>query len=393
MLYQIVSNVCDAVELFIDDAMTVGEVRVLAGAMVGAEEDRHVAVTFQGHLLHDDGLPWAALLRARPLPPGGPRKLFVHVSDRHPDGSAEAMRVALRAAAATREEERAGRDQARMMEPIIDMMVQNPRFMDAVLGADPAMKRILKGNPEMERMLRDPETLKSFIMAQMDPEQRRLMSRDLQLQMAQVSAIPGGEQLLERYVTSILQELDSDGDPTQRDTATEVDEEQARPDPNKEANCEALPNPWKQQSSSASSSSMQNNLDWMGPNTDMTNFLLNNLGGENPSGSGNSAFPSFLQLLGNSSLMSGDNPFATAGSFVPQGVEASNRETMAQPSTTAPASEKTTDNAAKDKTQWAAQLAMLKDMGFDDEALCLEALNETNGDVDAAVSFIVDKAK
>ncbi|ORC91658.1 ubiquilin [Trypanosoma theileri] len=393
MLYQIVSNVCDALELFIEDEMTVGEVRALVGAMLGAEADGpHVAVTFQGRLLHDDGLAWGALLAAHPLPPGAARKLFVHVSDRHPTGSAETMRLALRAAAVTREEERAGRDQARMMEPIIDMMVHNPGFMEAVLGADPAMKRVLKGNPEMDRMLRDPETLKSFIMAQMDPEQRRMMDRDLQLQMAQVSAIPGGEQLLERYVTSVLQELDADGDSTHREAAAEVDEAQARPDPNKEANSEALPNPWKQQSSSVSST--QNNSEFMmGPNADMTNLLLGNFGVGNASNAGNVGFPSFLQLFENTPLMSGGNPSATTGSVLPQGGVTPNRENMAQPNTLAPSAERTTDNIAKDKTQWASQLAMLKDMGFEDEVLCVEALCATNGDVDAAVSFIVDKGK
>ncbi|KEG09690.1 ubiquilin [Trypanosoma grayi] len=373
MLYQVVSNVADKVELFVEGEMTVAEVRVLVGAMIGADE-RNIRLTFQGHVLEDDAAPWDAVLRTYPLVDGVPRKLFAYVSGRQraeaPSG--EALRAALLTTSNTAEEERAARENARMMEPVIDMMVRNPGFLDMLISTQPELKEVIKGQPDVERLLRDPDTMKTLMMSRFDPDRMRSLSRDMQLQFAHISATPGGEQRLQHYTEgasqSIVQALES----AQQESDGGVDEALARPDPNKKANDEALPNPWANQSSSSSQAPAE-------MNTNAMRAILASSGG------GGSRMP-FLGPPGHAPPAAARNLFSAVTDMFPQGIPPVSGSGVHLPGLA-----QAREAVPNDAVRWAAQLSMLKDMGFEDEALCIEALRATNGDVDKAVGFIVDR--
>ncbi|KAF5223364.1 hypothetical protein ECC02_003643 [Trypanosoma cruzi] len=378
MLFQIVSNVADKVDLFIEDEMTVGEVRVLIGQMIDADE-KTIRLTFQGHVLEDDKATWELILKMYPLAEDTPRKLFVHVSERLRTGSAsmEALRAAL-VSASGQEDEKAARVQARLMEPVIDLMVKDPSMVEMMLSSHPGLKQMLEKHPELKSHVCDPETLKTLMMSQIDPDQRRSLNRGMGLQLAQLSALPGGEQLFEHLTSEYLNDMAALTETHVSSSSDNVDEAQARPDPTKEANSEALPNPWERQTSSLQGASGLNSVNGN------TNNLFSAFGGLGASGG---SMP-FAGLPGNIASLGHTNP-VTAASFLPPRMLSSSHEGNHVP-TTDPTH---TREASANTGEWASQLATLREMGFDNEALCLEALRASNGDIDGAVNYIADKDK
>ncbi|CBH17021.1 hypothetical protein, conserved [Trypanosoma brucei gambiense DAL972] len=349
MLCQVVSNITDPVELFIEPEMTVGEVRALVAEMTVDSNDWNVRLTFQGHTLEDDEETWSSVTQQYPVAQGVAPKLFSHASKKREEKARPPVSLPLM-------EEQKDRQQAKLMEPIIDTLVNDPNFSEMMISGQPSLRRLIDANPEVGRLFRNPETLKSLIMSQIDPDQRRAMNRNVQLQLAQISAIPGGEQLLERYTSGLMDDMDLNLDLV-RNTKTKVPEDEK--DDNSESvrgvNSEALPNPWSQSTNTADS----------GNTNTFSNAAMNLFGIP-----GNVGHPSLGNLFG--SGLGGPFPFMSPGISIPQtGVTASQR--------------------GDDATRWSQQLAMLKDMGFMDEELCLEALRMTNGDVDMAVNFIVNK--
>ncbi|EKF32038.1 hypothetical protein MOQ_004118 [Trypanosoma cruzi marinkellei] len=379
MLFQIVSNVADKVDLFIEDEMTVGEVRVLIGQMIDADE-KTIRLTFQGHVLEDDNAAWELILKMYPLAEDIPRKLFVHVSERLRTGSAsmEAVRAAL-VSASGQEDEKAARVQARLMEPVIDLMVKDPSMLEMMLSSNPGLKQMLEKHPELKSHICDPETLKTLMMSQIDPDQRRSLNRGMGLQLAQLSALPGGEQLFEHLTSEYLNDMAALTETNVPSSSDAVDEAQARPDPTKEANSEALPNPWERQPSSLQGASGLNNS--MNGNT---NDLFSAFGGHGASG----GLMPFAGLPSNIASLGHTNP-VTAASFLPPWMLPSSNETNQVP----PTDPTHTREASANTGEWASQLATLREMGFDNEALCLEALRASNGDIDGAVNYIADKDK
>ncbi|RNF06775.1 ubiquilin [Trypanosoma rangeli] len=377
MLFQVVSNIAEKVDLFIEDDMRVGEVRVLIGQMIGADEET-IRLTFQGHVLEDDTATWALVLKLYPLADDTPCKLFAHVSEKLRTGSAssEAMRAALMSVAG-HENERDARAQAKMMEPVIDLMVRDPSTLDMMISINPGLKEMLNKHPELKRHFCDPETLKTLMMSQIDPDQRRSLSLGMGLQLAQLSAMPGGEQLFERMTSEYMNDMSALTETTGLSASDSVDEAQARPDPNKEANSEALPNPWEQQPSSAGGR-LESNLMSQNPAG-----LLSLFGGGHNAGSAAplAGLPSNLPFL-----LANGNPH-TSTSFLPSWITtSSNVGGQAQPAGSTQAGE-----TSRIAAEWAPQLAVLREMGFDNEALCLEALRASNGDIDGAVNYIADK--
>ncbi len=73
----------------------------------------------------------------------------------------------------------------------------------------------------------------------------------------------------------------------------------------------------------------------------------------------------------------------TAGAVAGGGLAPAQREAPAR------ASPPPAPPAADPSVTWASQLAHLRDMGFDDQRVCVHALTVSNGDIDAAVNLIL----
>lgn len=378
MLYQIVSNIADKVELFIEDDMTVGEVRVLIGQMINADEET-IRLTFQGHVLEDNKMTWGLVLDMYPLAEESARKIFVYVSEKLRANSVnfESVRASL-LSATIQEEEKAAREEAKFMEPIIDYMVKDPSMIEMMVSSVPELKKVLDDEPELRSQICNPETLKNLMMSQIDPDMRRTMSREMGLQLAQISAHPGGEQMLEHYTSKYLSDMAALSEMNATPPRERVDEAQAQLDQKKGINREALPNPWEQQTTPAPPHVAPRPL----ADNQAISSPLAALFGANAAGAGN--VPPTTPFYGSA------NPFAAALLNRQPVMPPANTWNAAQPQSASGGGAKNGGVAA---ARWVAELVVLKEMGFENEELCLEALTAANGDIDEAVNYIVSKNK
>lgn len=220
-------------------------------------------------------------------------------------------------------------DQARMMEPMIDSMVSNPGFVDMLIAMSPELKEAVAKNPDMRRQLQNPEMMKLLMRSQYDPMARKEVDRALSSQMAQLNAIPGGMAMLERMMGNMLQE-ERYAPKTAADLKMAT-EENSKPQAGLSANNQEAPNPWARRPP---------------PQTQRPPMLPQ---------AQRSPMPFF-------------NPFMGLGGIgqPPVGFNA----------------------PAPPSPDYSQQIAMLKDMGFEDEALIRRALEASKGDVDGAVAFI-----
>lgn len=346
--YLVVTNLGDKFDLFIEPDTTIGDVRALVSAMCSrprdcvSDDQLVIRLSVRGVQALDDSAAWETLKIDHASISNG-EKLYASVICKPLSAAAPAnIPVGASGLVSTggstkKEEEEQQRQQARMMEPMIDAMVSNPQFFDSMISMQPELQKLIRENPEAERELRNPETLKSLLMAQFDPDQKRQLSRTMQLQLAQISNIPGGTAAIERHMNSVLRE------PSARKTASdlhEASEAHARPNPNQNSNSAALPNPWQR------------------TQQEPQRFAPPAMALPRPS------IP--LPLF--------SSPSAPVGPSLP---------VMEQ----VPPSRE----AAASAEDYSAQLVTLLEMGFDDEDLCMKALQHTRGDIDAAVCFIAEQ--
>lgn len=88
---------------------------------------------------------------------------------------------------------------AEMMQP----MLENPDFMRMILESNPQMRQMMESNPEIRAALRDPDTLRNLSRAATDPVYQRELVRSQDRAMANIEAMPGGLQALQRAFETI----------------------------------------------------------------------------------------------------------------------------------------------------------------------------------------------
>ncbi|EPY18846.1 hypothetical protein STCU_09746 [Strigomonas culicis] len=260
-----------------------------------------------------------------------------------------------------------------MMEPLVEAMAKNNQLTDMLMTVQPGMKKVLEKNPEVSKTLKDPETMKEMLMSQLNPDKRREMSRTLNLQMAQISAIPGGEQMLENQMYRVNRQLDSAVTRTECDLHT-TSAEAVQPREDRTANKDAIPDPWSTPAAEA------------------------NANGWNPMPFGPPPVP------GQGGQTNTFNPFLNFGAngappwnwgMPADGWQAQGPATGVPPPSAAVVSstQKVLSEAVRQELlhTYDKELSTLAEMGFEDRNQCLEALYASNGDVEAAVEYIADR--
>ncbi|KAG5501420.1 hypothetical protein JKF63_03233 [Porcisia hertigi] len=421
MEYQILSSKGDKVTLCIDDDMTVGDVKGIAGAMLNAPEDVAMTVSLNGKLLKDDDETWGEmcgrLFLNQPLHPMQ-RKLFCNVTNRpvvEPQSS-EMLRMLPSKEEKKLEEERE-RAKIAMMDSMVDSIADNPAFLENMFAMNPAINKLKKRSPEVARMLNDPDTLRMLLKMSVDPQRRREMERNMELQLAQISALPGGADMINRYMTGYMkQELGTDPEEEEEEEDEGRSEKKLRvgtltgeessdvnhPDPTNKASSDPLPNPWASTPPTLSGGFSQppGGFSFGGGGFPFANSL----------GYPSVAVPPFLGATPNPTSLShgglspappapeegGDAAGAAIKMVMQQGgsslsvPQTTNTEAPSlgnasvAPMTSAPSSVLTEDTMQKG-------LSALYEMGFEDEALCREALTASGGDVEAAVDYIAER--
>lgn len=440
MEYHIISNKGDKTTLCIDDEMTVGDVRGVAAAMLDAPEDRIMTVSLAGKLLTDDAETWADLrgrLFRGQQPAPLQRKLFCNLTDKPvtETQSGEVMRMFASKEERKQEQEKE-RQSAAAMESMVESMAQNPGMLESMLSMNPQIQKLQKKSPEVARMLKDPETLKSILLSSVNPERRKEMERNAELQLAQISAMPGGQQAINHY----MDQMNADGDEEETDNerairigtaaASEANDSLYTPDPTKDANNEPLPNPWASPSGGGAAPAVPpaaNPFAALGggfggagggggagmsaAGNPFGFFPPNNMGRDNltasaaPSAGAAAASPfgahdpaamqamwqMFMQSMGGqgSTGLGGPSAAASASPAVPPALTAAESESQNATHSTALASAAVAPAELSEDALQAGVVA-LRDMGFEDEALCRQALRASGGDVEAAVDYIAE---
>jgi hypothetical protein len=365
VLLKIVSNVGDPFDFDVDTSPTaegeeegparVATTRVLLQEILGTGGG-HLKMIFRGKTLVDDQT-WDS------LKPHQNEKLFATVAagDVQKSQGALIQRGDATARVVSQQmQEREELKRAEQMEPVVNALANNPAIVDMMLAQSPELKELIRRTPELERELRNPENLKMMMMSQLDPDRRREMNTSMQMQLAQLNTIPGGQAMLENYLGDLMHEHYAPKTAADRVMASE---EHAKPVEGSTANNEPLPNPWAQPSNNrgrgatgATASATSRQAAASSPN----------MGFEH----GPPAFPF--------------PPFMSPSAFAPPA--ATTTPAVQQPVAPAPKKKLTREEAA---VQYAPQLQQLQeDFGFEDRQLCLDALIEADGDIESAVDWI-----
>jgi hypothetical protein len=351
-------------ELSVDDETTVGDVRAVVAATLGFDDLEAVTIrlTLRGVQLADDGQVLSRSVRA--LVDG--EKLFVFVKEASAAGAEAGTGGALlrhQALNAKREED-AQRQHAKMMEPMIASLAANPQILQGMLQSQPELQQLLRNNPDAAKELSNPETLKALMMSQLDPDARRRMYTSMEMQLAQVNAMPGGAAAIERAMNSVTRDLDGPGRRTRADLS-EISDERARPDPTKSANTEPLPNPWAARPLQGPTA--------VGPSV---------ASGVHPLVTG---LPPWMATTAPSPAAL-PAPVTSSKNTQSDADQAANRSRRSEEGNPGAAA------AADEDAKYQHQLRVLvDDMGFEDAELCKEALRHAKGDIDGAVEFIASR--
>eukprot|EP01128_Nolandella_sp_AFSM9_P004847 TRINITY_DN2264_c0_g1_i2.p1 TRINITY_DN2264_c0_g1~~TRINITY_DN2264_c0_g1_i2.p1 ORF type:complete len:223 (-),score=43.03 TRINITY_DN2264_c0_g1_i2:125-793(-) len=209
--------------------------------------------------------------------------------------------------------------------PFVKSMFKNPETIKKIIEANPHMKKLMEDNPEFAAVVKDESTLRDMTKAMSNPSLRRELVRNKDRALANIETLPGGWNALQRMYHTIQQPL-FDATESQGDsTATNP----TTPD--------GPVLPWASNSPSSSPSQAWNQ--------------------QNP----------LMRLGGNNTR---PPPFSMFGSTSPP-----------TPLPTAP-------TPAPTITDFSAQLSELEEMGFTDVEANRRALQQAQGDLDAAITLL-----
>ena len=227
-----------------------------------------------------------------------------------------------------------------------------------------------------------------MMMSQLDPEARREMNTSMQMQLAQLNTIPGGQAMLENMLGGVLRE--SGNTPLTEIDRRAATEEHAAPQAGRDSNSEPLPNPWARPSQPA-----QQQRQPVHQPMGMNPFMMQMMQQQQQQGAGAPAGSNLMQQQQRELLQ--------------RLIAAQTQQFQQQPPPSTPLhpAAAPTPSAEPDYSQLAVsgdlreqrrreykeQLRVLmEDMGFTDEEACLMALIQSNGDVDAAVDYLAQNS-
>ncbi|KAF0978038.1 hypothetical protein FDP41_002930 [Naegleria fowleri] len=97
--------------------------------------------------------------------------------------------------------------QQMMNNPFVQSMLNNPDFIREMMNSNPQMQQIMRNNPEVGRMLQDPEMIRRAMEMARNPELMREMMRNTDLAMSNIENLPGGFDALRRMYSDIQEPL------------------------------------------------------------------------------------------------------------------------------------------------------------------------------------------
>lgn len=337
--------------------------------------------------------------------------------------------------------------QSLMNSPIMEQMMNNPEMIRAAIESNPAMREVMERNPEVAHMLNDPALLRQSLETARNPELMREMMRSTDRAMSNIEAHPEGFNALRRMYTTVQEPMLNAAVEQQQQQAAAANPfaalfQGAAPaaPPAGQPNNSPLPNPWAPAAMNAAggataggatagadptaaaglggaagafnpiammqSPAVQQMMQTVFSNPALTeqlmssNPVLQQMAASNPAFRTMLSNPDTLRQLTNprtiDALMRMQQAMADLQEtgllppgMLPAGAPA-NWAAMFPGVNAAGASAGAAAAPAQPPAQrFATQLAQLRDMGFYDEELSLQALVATNGNVQLAIERLL----
>lgn len=136
-----------------------------------------------------------------------------------------------------------------MNSPMMQGLLNNPEMLRSMMMANPQVRQLMETNPEIGQMMSDPQFLRQVMDMARNPELSREMRRNADRAIANLEAIPGGFNHLQRMYNQIQAPLESAFTPGQQSDTEEAnrrlaEELRVQEVQQGELNNAALPNPW-----------------------------------------------------------------------------------------------------------------------------------------------------
>jgi len=133
--------------------------------------------------------------------------------------------------------------QQMMNSPMVQQMMSNPDTMRAIIRMNPQLNQLMEERPEIARLLEDPEMLQQSMRMAANPALMREMTRNADLAMGRLDAMPGGHHALvqahQEFADPLFNALSgSNSAAVAENAAAYAQQNEGNP------NNEALPNPW-----------------------------------------------------------------------------------------------------------------------------------------------------
>eukprot|EP00930_Biecheleria_cincta_P001785 TRINITY_DN102882_c0_g1_i1.p1 TRINITY_DN102882_c0_g1~~TRINITY_DN102882_c0_g1_i1.p1 ORF type:complete len:550 (-),score=134.57 TRINITY_DN102882_c0_g1_i1:420-2069(-) len=133
--------------------------------------------------------------------------------------------------------------QQMMNSPMVQQMMSNPDTMRAIIRMNPQLNQLMEERPEIARLLEDPEMLQQSMRMAANPALMREMTRNADLAMGRLDAMPGGHHALvqahQEFADPLFNALSgSNSAEVAENAAAYAQQNEGNP------NNEALPNPW-----------------------------------------------------------------------------------------------------------------------------------------------------
>merc|ERR1719401_129768 len=83
-----------------------------------------------------------------------------------------------------------------MSSPMVQQMMSDPETVRAMMRMNPQLSQLMERRPEIARLLEDPELLRQSMQMMANPALMREMTRNADLAMGRLDAMPGGHSAL-----------------------------------------------------------------------------------------------------------------------------------------------------------------------------------------------------
>ena len=166
--------------------------------------------------------------------------------------------------------------QAMMQSPMMQSLLDNPQMLQSMMEmqmqTNPQMRQLMESNPQLRQMMSDPAVLQQVTQMMRNPGAMQQAMRNQDLAMSNIENMPGGFAAL----SSMYRDVQSPLEESMRNNPTPTAANNNRQQFDAGASGSAMPNPWGDNSATASNNSATNNNTTSSSSTPSANSVTGN---------------------------------------------------------------------------------------------------------------------